>query len=463
MLDINKKAEVRYVIPIWLRDEQIKHAIKTVKGRIEPNHEPQTEPVAVVAYGPSLNDTWEKVKKFKWVISCSGSHRFLIDRGIIPNWHVAVDPLKNNTVQLIGQPHPDVEYLIASTCHPDVFEHLKDYNVKLWHVFDSTQDGLRTLPPGEWAITGGCDVGLRSMSMAAFFGFTELHMFGFDGSARGKVRHAADHPTSKQKFDEVNYKGKTFYTTPSMLAAAQQVIHELDQLPNIKAKFYGKGLIQAMTKDYVRTPTKVADILKNAVGFAKPALISSEYRQLNFQLHQENMAYGSGGDRHVEKITKIAETLNTKDILDYGCGKGRLGRALPWNIAEYDPAIPGKDETPKPADIVVCTDVLEHIEPDKLDYVLSDLKRCVLKVGYFVIHTGASHKTLADGRNSHLIQERKDWWDKKLKQHFTVGMFWEKRELLFVVVGPKIKEIKKEPKPVMESMQDVTIMEEVCV
>ena len=45
---------------------------------------------------------------------------------------------------------------------------------------------------------------------------------------------------------------------------------------------------------------------------------------------------------------------------------------LTFEIKEYDPAIPGKDSLPEPADIVVCSDVLEHIEPNYLLNVLVD-------------------------------------------------------------------------------------------
>jgi hypothetical protein len=109
---------------------------------------------------------------------------------------------------------------------------------------------------------------------------------------------------------------------------------------------------------------------------------------------------------------------------------------------EYDPGIPGKDAAPRPADIVFCTDVLEHIEPDKLLHVLADLARVVKKMGYFTIHTGPAQKTLPDGRNTHLIQEKKQWWKNRLKVFFTVGSIIEKGHELHCVVGPKAKASK---------------------
>jgi hypothetical protein len=53
-----------------------------------------------------------------------------------------------------------------------------------------------------------------------------------------------------------------------------------------------------------------------------------------------------------------------------------------------------------------------------------------------VIHTGPAAKTLADGRNAHLIQEGADWWKAHLASFFTVGTIKRHGPLLYVVVAP---------------------------
>ncbi len=437
LLKADQPQKVEYCIPLWLRDEQIKAAIKRVSGRIQPG-EPQIDPVAVVCFGPSLIDTWEKIKEFKYIISCSGSHKFLVERGIIPTWHIEVDP-RAHKVALIGQPQKETEYLIASACHKAVFDHLEGYNVKLWHVFDSTESGARILPNGEWAITGGCGVGLRAMTIAAFLGFYDLQVFGMDGSeGRDGNKHAAEHPNEPSGHNLVEYPegSGTFYkTTPSLLEAARTTFHELNQMPKVRATFHGDGLVQAMAKDY--KPKPVADILSNAVAFQKPELISEDFCELNAKLHRDNPTYGAGGAKHTATVLALAKSINTTSVLDYGCGKGLLAASLPFPIWEYDPAIPGKDATPRAADLVVCTDVLEHIEPEKINYVIGDLRRCVIKGGYFVIHLGPAQKTYADGRNTHLIQESPKWWETRLAEHFKIGKTYTIGHELHVIVGPK--------------------------
>jgi hypothetical protein len=278
------------------------------------------------------------------------------------------------------------------------------------------------------------------MTIAAFLGYRDLHIFGLDGSARNNEKHAADHPNKVPSFAEVEYpegSGTIYYTTSGMLEAARQVGHELDQLPKVKATFYGEGLIQSMYKNYEPKKVEVNKPYENIVAFAKPELISDEYRELNAKLHSDILGYGVGGGRHAKTVQKLCKSLKSTSVLDYGCGKGYLAKELPFPIWEYDPAIPGKDAAPRAADLVVCADVLEHIEPEKLDFVLDDLRRCTKKVGYFVVHTGPSSKILADGRNSHLIQQPKAWWEEKMGLYFQIGKVLESGHLLYFVVGPK--------------------------
>lgn len=143
-------------------------------------------------------------------------------------------------------------------------------------------------------------------------------------------------------------------------------------------------------------------------------LITESYRKQNAQLHAERPDYGRlGASKWADTVRKLADKYWATTILDYGCGKGLLRGALMiygLDVRNYDPAIEEWAATPEPAELVVCNDVLEHIEPDCLEAVLDDLKRVTLKAGLFVIATGPAKKTLPDGRNAHLIQQPARWW-----------------------------------------------------
>jgi hypothetical protein len=149
-------------------------------------------------------------------------------------------------------------------------------------------------------------------------------------------------------------------------------------------------------------------------------LISEEYRSLNEKLHKSNVEYGTSGKKWSINIHELAVTLNTNDILDYGCGKSTLANNLPFSIQQYDPAVPKYSAKPHPSDIVVCTDVLEHIEPENLEDVLDDLKNLTRKVGFFTVATRPAKKVLDDGRNAHLLQNGIEWWLPKFWSRFTI-------------------------------------------
>lgn len=164
--------------------------------------------------------------------------------------------------------------------------------------------------------------------------------------------------------------------------------------------------------------------------------ISEEYRKLNEQLHETVREYGISSVRHVREVINICKSLETTDVLDYGCGKSSLARNLPFTIQEYDPAIPKHAALPTPADIVVCTDVLEHIEPELLDNVLNHLQSLVKKAGFFTIATRPAKKILADGRNAHLIIQPMRWWVNKLIERFDIRMMQKLSGEFVVIVEP---------------------------
>lgn len=150
-------------------------------------------------------------------------------------------------------------------------------------------------------------------------------------------------------------------------------------------------------------------------------LISDEYREMQKTLH-ENPEYGVSSVLYAPVVDLVISEYQIKEILDYGAGKCRLRDALENKIDyyPYEPSNSAWCETPEPRELVACIDVLEHIEPDCLDDVLDDLRRCVLKYGIFTIHTKPAQKILPDGRNAHLIQEQPDWWKEKLNKRFTI-------------------------------------------
>ena len=154
-------------------------------------------------------------------------------------------------------------------------------------------------------------------------------------------------------------------------------------------------------------------------------LISDDYLTQQLQLHA-NPNYGSMSIKRAEEVAQLAGYLNATKILDYGAGKQKLLPGLKeagfegWYSA-YDPAVLQIRNMPKgDHDLLVCIDVLEHIEPDLLDNVLDHMKEHTTRFAYITVATGPAKKTLPDGRNAHLIQCPWEWWEEHLEKRWNV-------------------------------------------
>ena len=167
----------------------------------------------------------------------------------------------------------------------------------------------------------------------------------------------------------------------------------------------------------------------------------------------------------VPTLMKIVKDNNCKTLLDYGCGK-----AIPYDkerckevdlrnpIQElcslesfdlYDPAYEKYATLPdKKYDIVVCTDVLEHIAEQDLDYVLTQILSRSNKVVFLNICCKPALKHFKEGKfkgkNVHISLFEPDWWGRK------IGNIWNKFNNLKVYTLCETKEgthatcIKKE-------------------
>jgi 2-polyprenyl-3-methyl-5-hydroxy-6-metoxy-1,4-benzoquinol methylase len=166
--------------------------------------------------------------------------------------------------------------------------------------------------------------------------------------------------------------------------------------------------------------------------------ISEEYRELNRRLHADKPRYGANGHKALGTVMNVLRAIGGGEVLDYGAGKGTLGTALNANgvvVHEYDPAIKGKDAPPEPADVVYCGDVAEHVEPEYLDAFLDELRRVTKKVLILTVATRPAVKTLADGRNAHLIVEPVEWWLPKITARFDVRELFAPSGGEFTIIG----------------------------
>ena len=201
--------------------------------------------MSIVCYGPSLEDTWKQIRRP--MMTVSGAHDFMVERGIVPDFHVDCDP-RAHKAQMLKKPQKETKYLMASVCHPDFWAVLKGQNVKVWHLVNG--DDLETVawvaqhhPDGmESLIGGGSSVGMRAMNVSAALGFRRFDIYGMDCSFT-KNRHAGTHTGKEQTKILVRVGLRTFQTTQQMLHAAIEMEKFLET-QDAEVVFYGDGLMQ---------------------------------------------------------------------------------------------------------------------------------------------------------------------------------------------------------------------------
>lgn len=166
----------------------------------------EQERTCVVCCGaPSMKDHLADIrahqKRGAKIVSVNNSWRLLLASGVNPDVHVMLDARPENVEFVKGAPK-SLRFLLASQCHPAVFDALQGYDVGVWHNnFDNGAEKLREILDPWWnegpnqrpciLVPGGSTVGLRCLWLAAYSGYRTIHVYGMDSSyAEDGTHHA---------------------------------------------------------------------------------------------------------------------------------------------------------------------------------------------------------------------------------------------------------------------------------
>jgi hypothetical protein len=237
-----------------IRFEQAVRNCAVVKDRVNcdiPRHDGR---VAIVAYGPSLKDTYHYLlterKAFGTkIVTTSGAHDFLIDRGIVPDYHVEVDP-REHKAWFTRNSNPNVDYYIGSCCHPKLIDNLvnNERKLALWHVFNSETDFKISDPdgpdPGAWLVSGGGSVACRAVNLFYTQGYRSFSIYGMDCSfSNSGEQHAGEHSGKKQHGWSVRLGDRWFNSSANLVATARGFLQNMKVLRNA-AEINGEPLIE---------------------------------------------------------------------------------------------------------------------------------------------------------------------------------------------------------------------------
>lgn len=225
--------------------DNIRHSLSLGLPELQLGLYRQDGTFVICASGPSIENHVEDIRKDlqdgKTICAVKGSYDFLRSHGITPDIYLSVEP----RYKPVTNPARESTYLLASRCHPQMFEDLKSFRIVLWHSW-STTDQMELLQ-GRPCIGGGTTSGLRAVNLAYCLGFRRFKMYGFDSSlgVRGEKRvgqeKLGEHVNTTEV--QVGEEGPRFITNMAMAAQAQDFQSIYDMMPDIMVDVIGTGLI----------------------------------------------------------------------------------------------------------------------------------------------------------------------------------------------------------------------------
>lgn len=197
--------------------------------------------LSLVAYGPSLKDTWESIQRP--MMTMSGAHDFLVGRGVVPEFHCDVDPRPHKTKMLT--PHKDVTYVMGSVCNPLMWEKLKGFKVFTWHCINGpdTPRFLSKFDPNTLMLSGWSCIGLTSIHLGGVMGYDHFEIHGMDGSWNNGRRCAGEHLGVTHGEIEQEIYGRKFLTSRLMQNSNVELQYILQNYP-LFCVFHGDGYNQ---------------------------------------------------------------------------------------------------------------------------------------------------------------------------------------------------------------------------
>lgn len=209
----------------------------------------------IVGSGPSLAQFADEIQaeraKGRPICSVKGAHDWLIDHEIVPDLFVSIDPRdRRNNIQ---RESDRTIYLLASRCAPELFDHLKDRYVMLWHAASSEEENAvlreHKIPT---AVGGMSTSGLRAVNIGYFLGFRKFVMYGMDScNAEDGITKRVDGSLTGQTMDVIvgNENGRKFTCNVAMAKQAEDFQYLYVTMPDITIDIKGDGLLAAILEE----------------------------------------------------------------------------------------------------------------------------------------------------------------------------------------------------------------------
>lgn len=227
---------------------------------LPPSDAEPIKTLTIVANGPSriLHDPHAPGD----TLALNGALKHFTDAGTWPTFWAACDPQALVADFIPDNPPKETIYLVASKCHPSVFQKLQGRTVRIWDINDhpDTRDAPRAVPVAS-SVTLVAQTHMRDA-----YGYRHFEIYGWDACYQGLEHHAGQFhdklpeettvqlcvgatarkiKRGKRKGETV-YEGGRWFTTSRTWAAEAQDALTLTHHATWTLNVHGDGLIRAM-------------------------------------------------------------------------------------------------------------------------------------------------------------------------------------------------------------------------
>jgi hypothetical protein len=219
----------------------VEHALSLGLNELRDFEYPWEGDLKVIGNGPSARQTDLAGK----TLAINGALKLFTDKGLAPTYWIACDPQELVADFLKDAPEATT-YLVASKCHPAVFEALKNRNVILWHVHDEPTNHLTA---DRAHVSRAVSVTLCCFEVMSRLGWRRFDTWGWDGCVLDGQEHAVAQANMGEHI-EIEHLDVTYITRPCWALEAQDAIDALRGFP-FPIRIHGGGFMGAVLGLYL--------------------------------------------------------------------------------------------------------------------------------------------------------------------------------------------------------------------
>jgi 2-polyprenyl-3-methyl-5-hydroxy-6-metoxy-1,4-benzoquinol methylase len=376
------------------------------------------------------------------VLALNNAYGFLRDRGIDPDYFMLLDARREN-IDFVSNPADSTRHFLSAQCHPDIFDSLD--NVTLYFSHEENAKGIKGKKTMLSAPAG--TVGMKALSLGFALGYREFHLYGYD-SSYGDTHHAYPQPLNDNSnvIDVYIEKGGDKYiTSPSFSHQAVEFVP------------FSRNLVELGCSIELHCSGLLPDLVRYSNERGEIPLEIREKEKYTQIWEIEKYGKFAPGETFVDKAIEALGIEPGDLVIDYGCGSGK-GAALMASKGMYVTGVDFAENCPGArngnfefinaclwdmpemlGDWAYCTDVMEHIPPEKVLDVVKGIHDRTKKGAFFNIATRDDVMGGNIGKRLHMTVMPAKSWENILSEFWSVTTTESEGEATFVC-KPKIGE-----------------------